>query len=130
MPLNIPSLAARGVNLAWSVGSTALTPVIVRNTPTPTYDPAADTTTTTWGETITGKSGLLYDVQANEVPAGNDAEMSAVLEGRAKKLLLRGSDFSATLTNRSQVEIAGVLWDVQSVNPDPVAAVYILQLRR
>lgn len=129
MALNIPAIAAKAAATAFRIAASATTSVVVKQVPTATYDAATDVTAVVYAATTT-IPGILYELKQEELEPGNPNEMTAFLEGRAKKLLILASDLAAAPTNDSRVEIAGVGWDVKSVTPDPVSAIYILQIRR
>lgn len=129
MPLNIPALAGLGVDLAWDLADSAFTDVTVKQGPTGVYNAGTDVTTQTWNTTV-NKRGLLYAATLEEIDPVDQNELNAFLEGRAKKLLLRGSDLPAEPTTGDQVVIATVVWDVKLATADPTGKVYIVHLRR
>lgn len=129
MALNIPALAGLGVDLAWTLGDSAMADVTVNQGPTPVYVASTDVTTITWATTVT-KRGLLYAATLEEIDPSGGEELNAFLEGRAKKLLLRASDLPAAITTGDQVVIGGVTWDVKLATPDPVNKIYVVHLRR
>lgn len=129
MPLNIPALAARGAALAQRLTSSAAISATVRIGPTEVYDIATDTRTTTWASE-TELEGHLYAVQIGEQDGASDEDLNAILQGRAKKLLVFGADLPGEPPLDSQVEADGHEWQVKGVDYDPTRSVYILQLRR
>lgn len=95
---------------------------VLRCTPTHTYAPGSDTTTSTWAyeDPITI---ILYDADRTvDVPIG----LGPVTDRRTG--LIRLAQATGTINPGDQIETAGELWHIFGVEPDPAGATATLHL--
>lgn len=126
MALDIPAIAQAGIDKAWATAASVLKSCVVKQGPTPAYNPLTDTTTTTWASATTVK-GLFYAPKSEEVPS---SLQTAYIENRMVMLLLRSSDLPSFVAINDTVELGTTVWHVTSVYRDPSEKITILTLIR
>lgn len=128
MALDIPAIAAAGVNQAWAAAASVLTACTLRTEPTPTLDTTTDEETITW-EDETALTALIYGVeQAEKDGPSGDKGPDIAYTGKA---LLRASDTAGlVIDHRSQLNDGTNEWLVSLVEIPPGDAIQILHLHR
>lgn len=130
MALNIPAIAAAGVDTAWTLAATALTAATLQTGRTATMDIEENTETLAW-DSETALDALIYDVKKGE---SEDDERSTPAIGWSGKAIVRVSDLTADgaddPTQESRLVAGSDTWDITKVTKVPTAPIILLDLRR
>lgn len=131
MSADIPLIARRGVDAAWRAVASVLSEVTFRDDPTSAYDPATDTTSTTWGVSIATASGggalkaFLWDDKDLEQDAGAEGQTA----GKMKKAMLRAVDLPAKPSTLAELVEGSTVWKVIEADAPPGNGIYILTIQ-
>lgn len=113
--MGLKAIFQAAAKVAFSVAGDVKTEVTLYTSPTYAHDTTSDTSTPTWGQTVTGIEGLLYDHK--------DSKKNDGPEVTTKALLLQVSELQgATITQECEVDADSQRWKVREVNADPASA--------
>lgn len=120
--MGLRSLMSSLASAAFSAAGDVPQAGVLRATPTHTFSPEADTTTTVWA-TEDAITVLLYDADLRVEITGS---LGPILDRRTGLILL--SQITGTVGHGDQIEVDGELWNVFASEPDPAGATATLHL--
>ncbi len=134
MALDIPAIAANGVNTAWTVAASALKTVTFRDGPTITRNPTTQVETVVWTTTITATpaatplKALLWNKKQER---GEAPPLDATVPSRTKMAMLRASDLPGVteISIKAELVEGTKVWKVLEAETPPGEAIHLLRLR-